>query len=237
MKKDAFYFSHDANAQSDPKILRLLSKHSWHGYGLFWAIVEMLRNEPNYKLETDYKTYAFALRTDSEGIRSVIEDFGLFVIEGGFFHSESLFERMQLKDNKSMKAAKAANIRWGREKEKQRDSADALHTDSDSNAKKGKERKEKKKKETTEYSERFLLFWKEYPKKLGKFDAYKNWKKHKCDNGQFEAIMESLAKQQKSKGWIKDDGKFIPQGDTWVRNRRWEDDDDEQPQDDWEDNI
>ena len=34
MSKDAYYFSHDSNAQHDPKILRMMAKRGWKAYGL-----------------------------------------------------------------------------------------------------------------------------------------------------------------------------------------------------------
>jgi len=40
MSKDAYYFSHDANAQDDEKILDLRADYGWEGYGLFWAVIE-----------------------------------------------------------------------------------------------------------------------------------------------------------------------------------------------------
>ena len=50
MKKDAYYFSHDANAQDDPKCMVLIDQLGMEGYGIFWALIEKLRNESNYKL-------------------------------------------------------------------------------------------------------------------------------------------------------------------------------------------
>lgn len=137
--KDAFYFSHDANAQRDPKILRLRQKHGWEGYGLFWALVEMLRNEEEYKLRTQYETYAFALQSHEDRIKSIVEDFELFTIEDGFFWSESLIRRMSIKNCKSEKARKSAMLRWS----KKDDDANAMRMQCDGNAikeKKGKER-------------------------------------------------------------------------------------------------
>ena len=56
--KDVGYFSHDSNAQHAPKIIKMLAKHGWESYGLFWGIVEKLRNETDYILETDYDSIA-----------------------------------------------------------------------------------------------------------------------------------------------------------------------------------
>jgi len=42
MGKSAFYFDHDYNARNDQKVLTLRSEYGWHGYGVFFGIVESL---------------------------------------------------------------------------------------------------------------------------------------------------------------------------------------------------
>ena len=61
MKKEAYYFSHDANAKDDPKILQLRMHLGWEGYGLFWGLIELLRNQPDYRMQKHYMSIAFAL--------------------------------------------------------------------------------------------------------------------------------------------------------------------------------
>ena len=129
MAKQAYYFSHDSNAHEDEDITRMRAKHGWYGYGLYWAIIERLRDATDYKLKTDYKTLAFAMQTECERIKSVIEEFDLFVIEDGYFRSESLLRRMMLKEEKSQKARESANSRWKKNK--------SMRTHSDRNAIKG----------------------------------------------------------------------------------------------------
>jgi len=138
MAKEAYYFSHDSNSRNDPKIVKLRMKLGMCGYGIFWALVEMLRDEDGYSMPTDYESIAFALNEQSETIKSVIEDFGLFKISSNKFHSKSLDERMELMEAKSRNGKKAAKIRWDKEKD-----ADALQTHSESNAD-VMQRKEKK---------------------------------------------------------------------------------------------
>lgn len=120
--KDAYYFSHDANAQNDPNIVKLLFKHGWSGYGLYWAIIEKLRNEPEYIMDTDYDMIAYALRTNSDLIESIIGDFNLFVIEKECFHSPSLKRRMGRLDEikeKRVYAGKMSGISRNKAKPKQ----------------------------------------------------------------------------------------------------------------------
>jgi Domain of unknown function (DUF4373) len=129
MKKEAYYFSHDSNAKDDPKILQLRMEMGWEGYGLFWALIEMLRNESDHKMRTHYKSIAFALHTQEDSIKQLINDFDLFAIEGEYFWSESLLKRMEMKESKSEKARQSAKKRWNQEND-----ANAMRTHSDSNA-------------------------------------------------------------------------------------------------------
>ena len=110
--KKTYYFSHDYNARNDEKILGLVYKLSWSGYGLYWAIVEMLYESDGY-LENEYERIAFALRTDKDSIIDVIENHNLFVIEGNKFYSNSVLERLQRIKEKSEKARESVNKRWG----------------------------------------------------------------------------------------------------------------------------
>jgi hypothetical protein len=127
--KDTYYFSHDYNSRNDHKIKRLISKHGYLGYGLFWAIIEDLYNNAN-ALQTDYESIAFDLRTSENIIESIINDFDLFVIEDNSFGSLSVERRLNERLIKSQKASKSALSRWNKSKE----NANALQTQSDSNA-------------------------------------------------------------------------------------------------------
>ncbi|MGN1353553.1 MAG: Lin1244/Lin1753 domain-containing protein, partial [Alloprevotella sp.] len=97
---DTNYFSHDSNARNDEKIIRLRMKHNAAGYGVFFMILERLREEDNYMSAKDYNMIAFDLRVDAAIVKSVVEDFGLFVFteDGKYFYSDSFKHRMNLKD-------------------------------------------------------------------------------------------------------------------------------------------
>lgn len=123
-KKDAYYFSHDANAQDDPKCMLLIDQMGMEGYGIFWALIERLRNEAEYKLPLCVCN-AFAKRwgTSREKIETVVKSYGLFIIENENFFSHRLQNSMI---EKSEKARQSANYRWG--------NATAMLPDSDRNA-------------------------------------------------------------------------------------------------------
>ncbi len=133
------YFSHDSNACSDSKIIALRMKHKWDGYGLYWALIEKLSESKGYKLPADYNLLAYEFRTDASIIKSIINDFGLFVMaeaeDGKYFYSKSLLKRMEIKEEKSEKARKKAYRRWRKdESELYSDDATAIHEQSHSNA-------------------------------------------------------------------------------------------------------
>lgn len=103
------YFPHDSDARSDDKIIALRIKHKWEGYGLYWALIEKLRESKDYTLKADYNVLAFDLRSDAALIKSVINDFGLFAFtdNGECFYSESLNIRMKPLDEKRAKLSNA----------------------------------------------------------------------------------------------------------------------------------
>ena len=121
-KKDnkASYFSHDSNARNSDKLIRLRMKHKAAGYGVYFMILERLREEPNYMSVKDYNMIAFDLREDASLIKSVVEDFGLFAFtdDGKCFYSESFNRRMAVKDEKARRQSeagrKAMQRRWGK---------------------------------------------------------------------------------------------------------------------------
>ena len=44
------YFTHDANALDDPKCMLLVEQLGMEGYGIFWALVEKLRQQADCRL-------------------------------------------------------------------------------------------------------------------------------------------------------------------------------------------
>ena len=104
MKDNSYYFKHDCNARQDEKILALRMKHGWEGYGLYWALIERLRESANYSCVCDYNLIAYDLRSDANKIKSIIEDFRLFDFatdenRGKLLYSRRLLEDMNLKDD------------------------------------------------------------------------------------------------------------------------------------------
>lgn len=110
--KDTFYFSHDYSARSDVKIKKLIQRHGMSGYGLFWAIIEDLYQNEN-SMPIEYDTLSFEYRVDESLIKSVINDFNLFVFDDNCFGSLSIQKRIDERNKKSDKARESAKTRWG----------------------------------------------------------------------------------------------------------------------------
>ena len=126
MKKT--YFIHQSNSFQDYKIIKMRSKLGIASYGVFWAVLELLFNEENKLCIDDYDALAYSLQCDTDLLRQVIEDFELFVIEDNCFYSKRLNSHIEEINNKSIKAKESASKRWN--------NANAIRTQSDSNASK-----------------------------------------------------------------------------------------------------
>ena len=109
------YFFHDSNARNDERIILLRMKHGAAGYGVFFMLLELLRNAKGYMCATDYKAISYELSVNAALVRSVVEDFNLFLFtnDHSFFFSSSLLQNMKRKDEVS-RARSAAGKRGGR---------------------------------------------------------------------------------------------------------------------------
>tara|TARA_R110002020_G_scaffold108562_2_gene251554 strand:- start:2867 stop:3634 length:768 start_codon:yes stop_codon:yes gene_type:complete len=120
MKKT--FFNHDSSARNDIRVIKLRAKLGYAGYGVFWALLELLFTEENKLCIDDYDTLAFGLQCDPKILKKVIEDFDLFVIEDGCFYSKRLNKQIETINDKSKKAKENAKKRWGNA------DAEPLHT-------------------------------------------------------------------------------------------------------------
>jgi hypothetical protein len=207
MAKDTFYFSHDYNARNDAKIKKLLSKHGYLGYGLFWAIIEDLYNNTNV-LRLDYDSISFDLRCEINTIKSIINDFDLFVFEGETFGSLSVQKRLEERNAKSESARKSVLKRW----ENKEKNTNVLQTHYDSNT--IKESKVKESKENKE-NNLFDLFWNLYNKKIAITKTQEKW--NKLTEVEKNKILETLPKFLAG---IKDK-QFQPHPVTYLNQKRW----------------
>ena len=96
VKKDSYYFSHDANARNDVKCIRLRRELGLEGYGIYWCLIEMLREEPGHRLPiSNIEDIAYGLHTSKEKIEAVIKRYELFEVDEQDFFSPRLLRSMQ----------------------------------------------------------------------------------------------------------------------------------------------
>ena len=194
-------------------MLEMRAVYGAEGYGWYWMIIEMMREQSDFKLELCKRNaLAMHLQCDPDAAHKFVQDcineFNLFDADDEFFWSNSLLRRMNMRMEKSEKARKAALKRWGKDESCERN-ANAMQTHSDRNAIKGKERKgkikERKEKENkTAYADYVKMTSEEHQKLIDQFgqaatdrmieilDNYKgaNGKTYKSD---YRAILNWVA--------------------------------------------
>jgi hypothetical protein len=224
MKKDAYYFSHDANARHDPKLSTLCMTVGICGYSYFFMLIEMLREQTDFVLKKELRpclvslwgSYGNPMDTlKADEILASMMSLGLVSMDDdGGIYSASLNERMQeLVDrrNKFVESGKkGAEIRYGR----------AIATlklpHSDPIARKEKKREEK----TIGFSKAFEALWSRYPRKVEKETAYRHFCKSVVSDIDYAEIQSALTNYLSEIRKNNTESKFIKMGSTWFNNWR-----------------
>ncbi|ABV67603.1 hypothetical protein Abu_1347 [Aliarcobacter butzleri RM4018] len=159
-KKETCYFSHDANAKDDFKVMLLIEELGLEGYGIFWVLIETLREQQNYKYPLKLlSVLARKYNTTLAKLEVVVRNYHLFVIEDDcFFYSSSLNRRMQKMEEVREQRVLSAKIGAQKRKQKQleqlkqlqinlsiNDSSEQMLSECSTNAKQIKEKKNKEK--------------------------------------------------------------------------------------------
>lgn len=99
MSKDSYYFSHDSNARNDIKMVRVRRALGLEGYGIYFCLIEILREQKDFKLPlTSVSDIAFELHTSEEKVKTIIMAYDLFEIEEDthFFSARLLRSMLEL---------------------------------------------------------------------------------------------------------------------------------------------
>ena len=110
MKKD-YYFPHEIRIRNDEAVMELIECEGAGGYGLYWALMEYLRTQEGYVgKRVAVKTIARQMRTKPHKVESVLQNYGLFIVDGNTFRSTKLESVMRPLDDKR----KAVEAKSGR---------------------------------------------------------------------------------------------------------------------------
>lgn len=212
MAKDAYYFPHDSNARTDPKLTTLMADYGLLGYAYYFILIEILREQEYYRLrQTHSNALAIAWQLPTERIAPILRDFseiGLITIsDDGFIFSESLNRRMAEFDRKKQirsdaGRAGAAKL-WQTHGKRMR-----MH---------GKERRVKESKEEIQPRFDFETIWNKYPNKDGRKQAERSFKATVKTEQDWSDINQALDNYMKSEKVKKG---FIKNGSTWFNNWR-----------------
>ena len=100
-------------------VVSLLIEEGFAGYGLYWAILEVLRDAPSYKYSSDPKVWAYVLHGPNlQQVERVLRNYGLFDFDSdGLVYSPWLMEQLGAYDDTRQRrraaGLKGAARRWG----------------------------------------------------------------------------------------------------------------------------
>ena len=82
MEKDAYYFPHFCNARNDRKIRRVRKELGIEGYGIYFMILEVLREQKDFRYPMDdIDLLADEFRTSDQKVRVVVCNYDLFKVD------------------------------------------------------------------------------------------------------------------------------------------------------------
>lgn len=113
MSEYKLFFPHDAGARNNLKLMVMKQKEGAKGYGIYWMLIESLREQNGYKgLLNLLPTMARDFHVTTETLKRIIYDYALFHIADGGFSSPGLAKRMEPWD-KQRETNKASGQRGG----------------------------------------------------------------------------------------------------------------------------
>ncbi len=114
------WFPHDSSARNDQRILMLRLKFGWHGYGLYWSILESMYEASDAKLDANaLPALCLGFSIEEKELQEIVDycvEIGLFQSEDGFLFSTRLVEQKKYHHERSEAARKSAEARWGKPK-------------------------------------------------------------------------------------------------------------------------
>jgi len=117
MGKDSYWFKHDSTASRDIKMMHLKAIYGYFGIGVYWAVIEVLREQPNYKWEdttTAIQILSKIIDCDMPKFSGFITDckqIKLLITDGKFIFSNRLISDMEVWETKKKNGGKTKTKR------------------------------------------------------------------------------------------------------------------------------
>jgi len=226
MEKDAFYFPHFSNARNDKKLKRARKELGIEGYGIFFMLLEILREESDFKYPMkDIDLLADDFGTSEQKVRTIIANYDLFEVdEQEMFFSSNLIKFLEpyinMKEQRRIAGIKSGEARKAKalillENERQFNGSSTvvqreLNENEQSKVNKGKDI----------YTLSFECFWREYPKKKDKGHAFKEWLRQ-IKSTEESTIIEGAKKYASECRNKKTEEQYIKMGQGWLSGQRW----------------
>jgi hypothetical protein len=94
--KDAYFYPHYIGARNDNKIQRLRLKHGMAGYGIYFCLLEVLREQSDHKYPlSDLDLLAADFRCEQSLLDEIIKKFDLFKTDKQHFWSPRLIDYLE----------------------------------------------------------------------------------------------------------------------------------------------
>jgi len=230
-EKDAYWFKHDGNARNDLNMIKLRRRGGLEAIGLFWCVIEMLRESEAHELPiNDIDDICYELRCENK-IFDYLFNCNLLVKNDNVFYSESLKNRM-FKLDEIKEKRRIAGSKGGKAKARPKQTkANAKQMLSDKIRKEEIRKEEnivKKKNKQLLTSEEVEEIYSFYPRKEGKANGIKKLLKLKEGETTKEIIIEKV--KQYAKAVSDRDKKFIAIFSTWCNGESWNDEYETQPE-------
>lgn len=175
-------------------------------YRSFWEAAKRIKKKDD-RLSILEAIIAYALDEEERPMTDVAE--GLFIL---------IKPTLDASKRKALSGKTGGSVEANRKQTESKLKANAKQTARE----KENEKEDKKENKNECYNAResaFDAFWSIYPKKVGKGEAIKAFKKLKPAD--YPLLVPAVEKQKQSKQWQRDGGQYIPNPATWLNQQRW----------------
>ncbi len=207
MSSDAYWFKHDSNASRDLKLMQIKAIYGYEGIGIFWAIIEVLREQSNYRWEeAQLQILSKIIDCEYQKLNNLITDCKRILLigsDGKYLFSNRLIEDMIVWESKK-------SNRKGKNK---------TDGERNNNGIKTEEEDKRTEEDNNKINISFKEFWDLYNNKKGDKDrCEKKWTKLK--NEERVKIIQTLPKFLSRIT----DKQYQPHPLTYINAKRWNDD-------------